>query len=102
MAVLCSQTVPVAAERGEEEPFSAEDHAFQPARALDVILDARGHRHEATRVDAQHFAPQLAPDDRPSGVNEGKSVASQALQDEPFPAEETGPEAFESDADTRA
>ena len=90
----------VAAQGGEEEALAAEDHGFQVARALDVVLHPGGHGHEAAGIDAEGFAFQVAADDGAAGVDKGEAVALQALEDEAFAAEQADADFFvESDAD---
>jgi hypothetical protein len=70
----------VASQGGEEQAFTAEDHALEIAGTLDFVIDPCGHRDEAPRIDAQRFAAEFPADDRPAGMNEGETISLQALQ----------------------
>ncbi|MEY5016660.1 MAG: hypothetical protein RIS92_3018 [Verrucomicrobiota bacterium] len=90
----------VTAEGGEEEAFPAEEHRFESAGALDVVLDAGRHRDEASGVHSEGFPAKFAANDGTAGVYEGEAVASETLEDEAFPTEEAGAEALgERDSD---
>src|SRR5262249_56578548 len=80
---------------GKEAPSPAEKRRLDPADELDVVVDRRIERHEAAGVDTQMLARlQLHRDDRAAAVDEAVPRALEALQDETFPAEESGAEAL--------
>ena len=70
---------------------------------MHVVVDAVGEGHQATGVDPQRLAIQLAADQRAAGVDEDQAIALELLQDEALAAEETGAQALgEGDADPGA
>src|SRR5262245_53423398 len=89
------------AQRREEQTFAAEQRALHSADHLDVVIDRRLKRDDATGVHADDFTRrEFAFVNRAARVNERKAVALQALQNETFAAEQSGAEAFcERDAE---
>lgn len=90
------------AQCGNKQPLAAEHHRFQIAGTLDIVIDAWREGRDAPGVDPQGLITQFALDDRTADVDKRAAIASQALQNEPFTAEEAGAKfAIESDIELR-
>lgn len=81
-----------AAQGGEKQTFTAEEHALEVAGPLDVVVDGRFEGDQAAGVDPQGFVVELALDHGTAGVDEGEAVAAQLFEDEAFAAEEADAE----------
>src|SRR5262249_47330528 len=90
-----------AAQRREEQAFPAEERRLYTADELDVVVDRRLQRHQATRVDAQRLSgAELQRVDHAASVGEAETVAFQLLHDEAFAAEQADTDLLlERDAD---
>src|SRR5687768_8668181 len=81
-------------QENEEETLSAKERGFHAGHHLNVVSDAVFHRDETARVNAQRLAgSELHLRQRARRVEEREAVAVEALQDEPFAAEEAGSDA---------
>jgi hypothetical protein len=81
---------PRTAQCREEQALAAEQRRFDLADVLNVVLDRGLKRHDATGVDANHFAGRKGPFlQGAASVDEYPAVTLQELHDEALAAKQT-------------
>ena len=88
---------------GQEQTLSPQEHRFEIARTLNVVINATGKTHDATGVDPEGFSMQLFLNQGAAGVEESHAIPLEVLENEPFTTKEAHSElALKGNADLRS